>query len=113
MEADTIGFKVGDSFNTFSEEAALERFKSTTIVDFCHRDCRTIEAACRRGITRPLCDRSLSFLPCAAGIPHPSTNSDSSVFAFFYYKYDAFFRHLLDGDHTLHKDSPEAKEWCK
>ena len=54
MEADTIGFKVEDSFNTFSEEAALERFKSTTIVDFWRRDCRTIEAACRRGITRPL-----------------------------------------------------------
>ena len=54
MEADTVGFKVGDSFNTFSEEAALERFKSTKFVDFWRHDCRTIEAACRMGITRPL-----------------------------------------------------------
>ena len=54
MEADTIGFKVGDSFNTSSEEAALERFKSTKFADCWRRDSRTIEATCRRGITRPL-----------------------------------------------------------
>ena len=54
MEADTVGFKVGDSFNTFSEETALERFKSTKFVDFWRHACRTIEAARRRGITRPL-----------------------------------------------------------
>ena len=36
MEHDTVGFKVGDSFNTFNEfEAALGRLKSTKFVDFC------------------------------------------------------------------------------
>ena len=55
MEADIVGFKVVYSFNTFNEfGAALERFKSTRFVDFWRRDCRTIEAARRRGITRPL-----------------------------------------------------------
>ena len=35
MEADTVGFKVGDIFNTFNEfEAALEKFKSTKFMDF-------------------------------------------------------------------------------
>ena len=55
MEADIVAFKVGDRFNTFKEfEETLETSKSTNFVDFWRRDCRTIEAASRRGITRPM-----------------------------------------------------------
>ena len=39
------------SVNEF--EAALERFKSTKFMDFWRLDCRTTEAARRRGIIRP------------------------------------------------------------
>ena len=50
----TVSFSVGDTFHSVEEfEAALETYKES-YVEFWRRDSRTIEAARKRGINRPL-----------------------------------------------------------
>ncbi len=52
--ADDI-FTVGHTFSSFEElETALDRYKKKNYVDFWRRDSRTIAAAQKRGVDRPL-----------------------------------------------------------
>jgi hypothetical protein len=51
----TVAFSIGDTFDSVEEfEAALEAYKKESYVEFWRRDSRTIEAARKRGINRPL-----------------------------------------------------------
>ena len=48
-------FIVGESFKTFEElEAKIAQYKKENFVKLWKRDCRTIAAAHKRGIDRPL-----------------------------------------------------------
>ena len=50
-----VSFSVGDTFQTFEEfESKLEAYKKERFVEFWRRDSRTIAAARKRGIDRPL-----------------------------------------------------------
>ena len=48
-------FKVGDKFSSCKElETAIDRYKKSNFVEFWRRDSRTIAAARKRGVERPL-----------------------------------------------------------
>ncbi len=48
-------FTVGDEFPSLEElETALDKYKKKNYVDFWRRDSRTIAAAQKRGVNRPL-----------------------------------------------------------
>ena len=51
----SIGLRVGDVFRSLEEfESALKQYKESCFVEFWWHDSRTIEAARKRGIDRPL-----------------------------------------------------------
>ena len=53
--ASTLSFGVGEKFQGLEEfEKKLEAFKKREYVEFWRRDSRTIDAARKRGIDRPL-----------------------------------------------------------
>ena len=51
MAADAVEIRLGDQFQSFDE---LSAYKQANFVEFWKRDCRTIAAARKRGIERPL-----------------------------------------------------------
>ena len=51
----SVSFKLGEKFYSFDElEAKLDLYKKEAFVELWRRDCRTIEAARKRGVDRPL-----------------------------------------------------------
>ena len=51
----TVAFSVGDTFDSLQEfESALKAYKKEAYVEFWRRDSRTIEAARKKGVDRPL-----------------------------------------------------------
>ena len=51
----TVAISVGDTFGGVEEfEAPLKAYKKESYVEFWRRDSRTIEAARRRGVNRPI-----------------------------------------------------------